>query len=41
MLILAFDTATDVATSALLDDGGRTIELAGVEAELLGSIFAG
>src|SRR6188474_2886624 len=35
MLVLAFDTATDVATSALLDDGRVLGERIGVPRELL------
>ena len=35
MLVLAFDTATDVATSALLDDGRVVGERIGVARELL------
>ena len=35
MLVLAFDTATDVATSALLDDGRVVGERIGVPRELL------
>jgi tRNA threonylcarbamoyladenosine biosynthesis protein TsaB len=40
MLVLAFDTATDVATSALLDDGRVLGERRGVAQALLGDIHA-
>jgi tRNA threonylcarbamoyladenosine biosynthesis protein TsaB len=38
MLVLAFDTATDVATSALLDDGRVVGERIGAARELVGDV---
>src|SRR6187397_1430007 len=40
MLVLAFDTATDVATSAVLDNGRVVGERIGVPRELLGDVHA-